>query len=209
MLRSFPTADKTFSYESQRDFMAFSSRSWLTPMTHETWHFILQNIPAFSGLPGALEEGMASLAESVSESMGEAVLQNARLFDQYPGNRNSERARLLTEAAPRCPLMFQNYWQRLLTAQQRHALVPVDSLLQMDWPTISQQTDVSLIYAEGWALTLRVWFSPQLFADLRTALTHRSNGAGQIPLEDRPFWKYLDGELLSFARDTCESQEVK
>lgn len=207
MLRTFADTGKA-TYESQKDFIGFVGRAWLVPMTHESWHFILQNMPSFNGLPVALEEGMASFAESLEESLTQAVQQNARLFDQLPGLRNSERERSVMSKVSKCPQTFRDYWNRLVSAQERRGLIPVDRLLQMDSQTIAQQSDVSLVYAEGWALTLRVWFSPQLFGELLAALARRSNAAGWISPEDRPFWDYLDHELLSFAAEQCGPQSA-
>ena len=48
-------------------------------------------------------------------------------------------------------------------------------------------------------------FPPQLFGKLRGALARRSGTEGTISVEDRPFWDYLDGELLSFAAEQCGS----
>jgi hypothetical protein len=110
---------------------------------------------------------------------------------------------LVTQRATTCPPQFRRYWERLERAERQQALIPVSSLLRLDWPGILRQPDVSLAYAEGWALALRTLSAPIFLDQLRDALARRSI-LGAVPVEDGAFWTDLDAKLLSGPRQFCQ-----
>lgn len=198
MLRHFAVSS-TATWEDSKDDFWFSSEVLQIPLSHEALHFVSQNIPIFNGLPPALDEGLATMAEFASESISRAVVKSAAVMDRFsPPSVYRDRARekKLAESAGLCPERMRKYWELLMDADRKHTLVPVQRLLALDPASLSEQADVALFYGEGWALALQVFLDRALFDRMRDALGRQSTSPERLAAEYQELWDKLDRQML-------------
>jgi hypothetical protein len=176
------------------------------PVAHELWHFAAQHILLLEGLPAALEEGMASFAQFAEEAMSESVTQNLSLMKGVTQGkyRDPGREQQLLRRAPLCPENALRYRDAILNADRAGKLVPTRLLLSLSSSSLHARSDVTLLYAEGWALSTRIWFDRKLFPLVRERASRLSATGHTESLEEEAFWYHLDREMVEFAKIYCK-----
>jgi hypothetical protein len=175
------------------------------PLTHELWHFASQQIPIFEGLPVALEEGMACFFQFITETVTQSVTENPSLMEWISQGkyRDPEREKQLVSSR-HCPKNAIRFRDAILHADRSGKLVPTHVLLSLNPSSLHARPDVELLYAEGWALSMRIWFDRKLFPLVRERLSRLSSTDRTKSPEEQDFWDYLDKEMVETARIACE-----
>jgi hypothetical protein len=176
------------------------------PLAHELWHFAARPIPFFEGLPAALEEGMASFAQFVSEAVSQAVTENPSLMEGILQGkfRDPAREEQLKRHARFCPKNAIDYQKKILDAAQHEKVVSTRLLLSLSSSSLHARPDVTLLYAEGWVLWTLIWIDRKLLPLVLEHVSRLSATGDTESREERAFWSDLDREMVEAARMICK-----
>ena len=172
------------------------------PIAHELWHFVSHHSPVFRGLPVALEEGFACLAQFKTDRLQEGWLANKDALKQMDTPaRDPKIEKLALASMPRLCQDERDYRKRILDAHGNQDLPRLDSVLSYGPVAFHKLArDPQLLYAIGWALAHRILEAPALFDSVRAHTVDFAvppSGRSGITNE---FWRRLTKECVHTAR---------
>jgi hypothetical protein len=165
------------------------------PLAHELWHALSRETDAYRDMPAAIDEGMASAVQIMTERMAAPMAHSlqdvAAQAHEMPTARHT--ATIMAQARQESA-RTERQFASALRAAGPNGLVHLPYLLLL--PGISDRKDVTLAYAEGWALV------PSLVGAARRRVFMSSLARardGRMADGDEGYWKELESSILENA----------
>jgi hypothetical protein len=188
-LASLARLDAPGEVEAYHQLAEWTTRQVNGPLAHELWHFFASKSVSFRGLPLALDEGFATLLQTLSEGMDAAGAAHADAISKSAGEvADPETRKAIIASVAATPSPTEEAYLTLLTTKKPW---PTESLLRLG----DQEIHDTLPYAQGWLLALSTCFERETIQDIAWALESPERGARVFSMGDSLFQRSRDGMI--------------